>query len=318
MTNYDQLREKIKGIVVPMITPFKSNYDIDEEGLRRLTRYLIDSGVRTNYGVLVPAGSTGECSMLTDEERRRIFEIVKDEAGDDVPILGGCNHTDTRTVIKLVKYAEEAGLDGVMISPPYYWKPSEEMILTHYKAIAKETNLGIMVYNNWFASQLDIPVETMVKLVEEVPHIVALKDNSAIISKLARMTKVLGGTIAVLNGSGELHEPYAALMGAKGYVSAASCLIPRTCLEVYRAELTGDYEKAKGILNKASALLEYLLTGENDTDCLVRIKAAMNLVNLPGGIPRLPIPPADDKVKAELKGILSKYEVSESWVGGGA
>lgn len=315
LTKYDELRDKIRGVVVVMTTPFKSNYEIDENGLRKLTRYLIDNGVKTDYGVLVPAGSTGECPMLTNEERKRIFEIVKDEAKNDVPILGGCNHTDTRMVIKLVNYAEEVGLDGVMISPPYYWKPCEVTILTHYKAIAKETKMGIMVYNNWFASQLDIPVDTMVKLVKEVPQIVALKDNSIIISKLARMIKVLGDKIAIVNGSGEPHEPYAALMGAKGYVTGEACLIPKTCLEIYEAELKGDYKKALDILDKASALLDFLLGGENGPDYLVRIKAAMNLVGLPGGIPRLPILPADDKTKDELRKILNKYNIPESWVG---
>ena len=315
LTKFSELKDKIKGIVVVMVTPFKSNYEIDEEGVRKLTRYLIDNGVKTGYGVLVPTGSTGESPMLTDEERKKIFKVVKDEAGNDVPILGGCNHTDTRTVINLVKYAEEVGLDGVMISPPYYWKPYEEMIITHYKAVAKETNLGIMVYNNWFASQIDIPVETMVKLVEEVPNIVALKDNSVIISKLARMIKVLGDKISIVNGNGEPHEPYAALMGAKGFVTGEACLIPKTLLEIYNAELAGDYRKALDILNRASTLLDFLLEGEKETDYLVRIKAAMNLVNLRGGIPRLPILPANEKIIDELRKILNKYDLFESWVG---
>lgn len=312
---YDELRDKIRGVVVPLITPFKSNQEIDEDGLRKLTRYLIDNGVTTGYGTLIVTGSSGECPMLTDEERKREFEIVKDEAKNDVPILGGCNHTDPRTVIKLAKYAEEAGLDGLMISPPYYWKPSEEMILAHYETIVKGTKMGIMVYNNWFASQVDIPVETMVKLVKEVPQIVAIKDNSIVLSKLARMVKTLGDRITVLNGSGEPHEPYAALMGAKGYVTAEACLIPRTCVDIYKAELKGDYKKALDILDKASTLLDFLLGGENGTDYLVRIKAGMNLVGLPGGITRLPIPPADDNIKGQLRKILDKYPLPESWVG---
>lgn len=154
MNAYVSLREKIKGVVVVMVTPFKENYEIDEDALRKLTRFLVESGIKEGKGVLVPAGSTGECPMLTEEERRYIFKVIKEEAGNAVPILGGCNHTDTRAVIKLVQYAEEAGLDGVMISPTYYWKPNEEMILNHFRAIAKATNMGIMVYNNWFASQL--------------------------------------------------------------------------------------------------------------------------------------------------------------------
>lgn len=263
-----------------------------------MTRFLIDSGIKEGKGVLVPAGSTGECPMLTDEERKRIFKIVKDEAKDTVPVIGGCNHTDTRTVIKLVHYAEEAGLDGVMISPPYYWKPSEKIILNHYKAIARETELGIMVYNNWFASQLDIPVETMVRLVDEVPNIVALKDNSPYISKLAKMIETLGERISIVNGAGEPHEPYASLMGSRGFVTGEACIIPKTCLSIYEAEVKEDYQRAKEILRQAKPLLDYILdAGDSGADYIVKIKAGLNILGLPGGIPRLPLSPADESTK---------------------
>lgn len=314
MLEFKDLKDKIRGVVVVMITPFKDNYELDEDGLRRLTRFLIDSGIKEGKGVLVPAGSTGECPMLTDEERKRIFEIVKDEAKDTVPVVGGCNHTDTRTVIKLVHYAEEAGLDGVMISPPYYWKPSEKILLNHYKAIAKETNLGIMVYNNWFASQLDIPIETMVKLVDEVPNIVALKDNCPYIAKLAKMIEVLGDRISIVNGSGEPHEPYASLMGTRGFVTGEACLVPKTCLSIYEAEEKKDYQKAKEILKQAGPLLDYILqSGDHLADYIVKIKAGLNIVGLPGGIPRLPLSPADEETKSTLKRLLDEYPLPESW-----
>lgn len=309
----EELKEKIKGVVVVMITPFKENYELDEEGLRKLTRFLIDSGVKEGTGVLVPAGSTGECPMLTDEERKKIFKIVKGEAGDEVPVLGGCNHTDTRTVIKLVHYAEEAGLDGVMISPPYYWKPNEEIILTHYKAIAKETKLGIMVYNNWFASQLDIPLETLAKLVNEVPQIVALKDNTPYIEKFRKTVEVLGDKITILNGAGEPHEPYTAQMGARGFVTGEACIIPQTCVKVYQAEKKGDYEEAKRVLKEASPMLDFLLGGEHGASYIARIKASLNIVGLPGGIPRLPLLPADEKTVKQAKKLIDDYKLSELW-----
>ncbi len=313
MVKPQELREKIKGVVVVMITPFKENYELDEEGLRKLTRFLIDSGIKEGTGVLVPAGSTGECPMLTDEERGKIFKIVKEEAGDEVPVLGGCNHTDTRTVIKLAHYAEEAGLDGVMISPPYYWKPNEEMLLAHYKAIAEEINLGIMVYNNWFASQLDIPLETLIKLVNEVPQIVALKDNTPYIEKFGKTVEALGDKITILNGAGEVHEPYAAQMGAKGFVTGEACVVPQTCISIYKAEEKGDYDEAKRILKEASDLLNFLLGGEHIASYIARIKATLNVLNLPGGIPRLPLLPADEKIVEKAKELVKNYKLPELW-----
>jgi len=313
MRKPEELKEIIKGVAVVMVTPFKENCEVDYEGLRKLTRFLIDSGMREGKGMLIPAGSTGECPMITDEERREIFKTVKEEAGNQVPVIGGCNHTDTKTVVKLVHYAEEASLDGVMISPPYYWKPNEDIILTHYKEIAKETKLGIMVYNNWFASQFDIPIDTLVKLVDEVPQIVALKDNTPYIEKFARTVKVLGRKISVLNGAGEPHEPYTSQMGAKGFVTGEACLIPKTCLKIYEEEVNGNYERANEILDEAFPLLNFLLSGEHGASYTVRIKAALNIVGLPGGIPRLPLLPANEEIIERLKNLIDDYTFPELW-----
>jgi len=104
--------------------------------------------------------------------------------------------------------------------------------LNHYRNIAKETKLGIMVYNNFFASQVDIPIETMAKLAE-IPNIVALKECTPIISKFIRIITALGDKISIINGSGTAHEPACASVGAKGFVSGEANFIPKTSLEVY-------------------------------------------------------------------------------------
>lgn len=129
------------------------------------------------------------------------------------------------------------------------------------------------------------------------------------------MIKVLRDKISIINGNGEPYEPYAALMGAKSFVTGEACLIPKILLEVYNAESAGDYKKVLDILNRASTLIDFLLGGENETDYMVRIKAAMNLVNLPGGIPRLPILQANEKIIDELRKILNKYDLFELWIG---
>lgn len=313
MKKYELLKDKLKGVLVVTTTPFFENQELDEEGLRKMVRFLVDSGIRKGQGVLVPAGSTGECPMLTNEERKRIFTIVKEEAQEIVPVLGGCNHCDTREVIKLVHYAEEAHLDGVMISPPYYWKPDEKTILTHYKAIAKETDLGIMFYNNWFASQIDIPVKTMLKIVEEVPKVVALKENTPYIAKFTEMNKALGERIVIINGAGEPHEPFAAFMGAKGFISGIACVIPRTCLSIYQEEAKENFQKAKEIVDYITPLIDFFVKGDHDSDYILRIKAVMNFLGLPGGFPRLPFETAPKKDIDKARKIIQGLELSEIW-----
>jgi len=309
---FEELKEKICGVVVVMTTPFKSNFELDEEGLREHTRFLLDSGIQEGTGVLVPTGSTGECPMLSDEEKGKIFKIVVEETEGKAPVVVGCNHTDTRAVIKLAKYAREAGADGLMISPPYYWAPSEEIILNHYKIICQETDLGIMVYNNWFATQVDISIETMSKLTQ-LPNIVALKENTPYIEKFDKITDILGDKITIINGVGARYEPYTSFMGAKGFVTGLANFIPKTMLEIYRAEREDEYVRAKDIHRKITPLLDFILGGESSADYIARIKAAMRLIGLPAGPPRPPLTSLDERGKEKLKKILTETELIDKF-----
>ncbi len=316
LNKLDELKETLCGVNVVMITPFKGekeNYALDEEGLKKFTRFLIDSGIVKGKGVLIPAGSTGECPMLSDEERFKVYEIVKKEAGDRVPIIGGANHTDPRAVIKFAKYAEEIGLDGIMVAPPYYWKANEKIVMEFFRAITKEVNMGIMVYNNWFITQYDIPLEVLDRMTKEFPQIVAIKDNTPILSKLARTVETLGERIVVLNGLGEPQEPYASQIGTKGFMSATSCVIPQTCLRVYEEVKKGYYEEARKILDRARPLMDFLLGGESAISYISRIKAAMNFIGLPGGVPRPPLSSISNQEKEELRTLLNAFSLPELW-----
>ncbi|MCD6238686.1 MAG: dihydrodipicolinate synthase family protein [Thermotogae bacterium] len=310
--NPGELKEKIRGVIVVMTTPFKSNFELDEEGLRKQTRFLIESGIRNGSGVLVPTGSTGECPGLTDEERKTIVRIVKEEAKNEVPVIAGCNHTDTRTVIKLAHYSEEVGADGLMISPPYYWKPSDEMVISHYEAIAKETDLGIIVYNNWFATQYDIPIDVMVKLAE-IPNVIALKDCTPGLIKLSKMITTLEDKIVVANGTGECQEPYAAMMGSKGFVTGEANFMPRTLVEMYKAEENGDYTRAKEIYRGIAPLIDCILGGKSGADYIGRIKAIMDMLGIPAGPPRLPLLPPDEETKKELKKLFKEARLFDEF-----
>ncbi len=312
MIEPNELKEKIKGVIVVMTTPFKSNFELDEEGVKKQTRFLVDSGIKNGSGLLVPTGSTGECPMLTDEERRKVVQLVKEKAKDEVPVVAGCNHTDTRVVIKLVHYAEEVGADGVMISPPYYWMPSEEIVLNHYKTIARETNLGIIVYNNWFASQFDIPVETMTKLAE-IPNVVALKECTPNIPKFIRMMTALGDKISIVNGSGTAHEPACSVVGSRGFISGEANFIPRTSVEIYQVMEQGDYAKALKLCRRIAPLVDFILGGISPADYIGRIKTAMSIVGIPAGPLRPPLLPADKETKTQLEKLLRETELFEKF-----
>ena len=293
-----------------MTTPFRSDFELDEEGLRKQTHFLLNSGIEEGTGVLIPAATTGECPMLTDEERGRIFRIVVEETKGKAPVVAGCIHTDTRALIKLATYAKEVGVDGLIISPPHYWAPSEEIILNHYKTICKETDLGIMVYNNWFATQVDISIETMSKLAE-LPNIVALKENTPYIEKFHKIVDTLGNKIAIVNGAGEQHEPYIFLMGAKGFVTGLANFIPKTLLKIYRVEREGEYVRARNMHRKITPLVDFIEGGESSADGIARMKAAMELVGIPAGPPRPPLTPLDERGKEKLRKILTETKLCD-------
>lgn len=306
MMKPEELKEKLKGVLVVMTTPFKSNFELDEEGLRKHTKFLIENGIENDTGCLIPTGSTGECPMLSVEERKRVLEIVLDEARGKVLVIAGCNHTDTRKVIELCQYAEEAGADGVMVSPPYYWRPSEMIIIKHYESIAKSIGLGILIYNNWFATQVDISVETIIKLAE-IKNIIGIKENTPSLAKLYKVVASVGEKISVCNGNGEIHEPSAYIVGVKGFVSGIANFLPQLSVDLYKAEKEGDYAKAKDIYLKLAPLLD-LMYGPSASagQYISYIKAAMQMLGLPAGPPRPPLLPLTLEEKQQLKDLLDK------------
>ena len=306
MMKPEEFKQKFGEVIVVMTTPFKSNYELDLEGVRKHTRYIIDHGLKSK-GVLIPTGSTGECPMLREGERKEVIKNVIEEANGDVLVVPGCNHTDTRVVIELAKYSQELGADGVMISPPYYWKPSEEVILRHYKAIANEIDLGIVVYNNWFASQIDIPVSTLLKL-SEIPNIVALKENTSSLEKWDEVGTLLDGKLTVVSGNGDLHEPCAGLLASKGIISGIANFIPESLLKIYDAEQENDFRKACKLHRDLLPLANFY-KGSSSSRYIVYLKEIMNLMGIPAGTSRLPLVPLNKQEKLEVKKVVEDLKL---------
>ncbi len=302
----EELHRKMKGVMVVMTTPFKANFELDTEGLRKNVQFLIGSGIKTGNGVLIPGGSNGECHLLRISERKKIAEIVVEEANGEVPVLVGCNHTGTGIVIELAQYAEEAGADGIMLAPPYYWRLSEKTIINHYKAVADSISIGMMVYNNSSVAQVDLSIEAMKELAK-VANIIAIKDCSGDLPKSERMVRELGDKIAVLNGNGESWEPYCALMGKVGLISGMAQFAPKIALELYLASKEGDFKKAVDIRNKISPFIDFYkdVTATYDRSAQTVInKEAQNILGIPAGPPRLPLLPLPDELGEKLRGIL--------------
>ena len=163
----------IEGYLVPIHTPFNKDGSIDEKGMRGNISYLIEEGI---HGITM-SGSFGEFPLLTHQERIRLYEIGVDEAAGRCAIVAGTAHASTAEVIRLNEAAANAGVDGVMITPPHYLVPSERDIMNHFKLISESTDLGITVYNNPFRTGVGMSVSFLVAL-SKIENVVTVKQSS--------------------------------------------------------------------------------------------------------------------------------------------
>ena len=294
-----EFREVCKGVFVMMTTAFKENRDLDLEGVRIHTRYLIDKGIRTGNGVLVPTGSTGECPMMTVDEIKQTMKAVVEEASRRVPVMPTCNSTDTRVAAELARYAEEIGADGIMVSPHYYWKPTTGLLLAHYGAIAKETNLGIVIDNASFATGADISISDLEKLIDTIPQIVGLKENSSDIGKWDEECLRFDQRINFIAGNADCHWPYVGLIGSVGMISAMANFIPDRVLEIWDAVQVNDFVKAKELHRELMPISLYNSRFASEK-YKSYVKEIMNFMHIPAGPTRLPLVPLTEE---ELEGV---------------
>jgi len=291
-----ELQEVLRGIVVIQFTPFKSATELDEPGIRKNTSYLIDSGLVTGRGVLVAGGSNGQCFNMSSEERKRLLEIVIDEARGRVPVLGCPNHTSTHLVIDLAKHAERAGADGLMVLPTYYQTPDDTSIYKHYEAITNETKLGIMVYNNQWVTSRDMPIPLLKKLAD-IESIVALKDCTPSFEKMWATGVELADKINIISCFGFTRGPCDYIAGAVGAICRLANFAPKLSLDWDEAARARDMDRLGDLYAKMMPFEDlFAEVGEDQAQALGM--RAMEMVGLSGGqFLRLPLyePPQEQK-----------------------
>ena len=294
-----KLISRLKGVSVPMVTPFLSSGEIDEDGLRKNIRFLIKKGIREGQGFLLILGTTGEFSNLSREEGRQAVKIGVEECKGKVPLVIGANHSNIRDVIEFGQFAAASGADAILVRPTYYWGvPSEDMVLRHYGEIAREVPAGIVIYNRCLSNVVDLPIPTLKKLAE-MDRVVALKDGTPIFSKFDRTIKELSGKISCINGWGEVYEPYTLLMGSDGFLSCPANFLPHLSTKLFSLARAGNYVEAEKIHKSLVPLLDILFSGVYG-QFVELTKYALEALGLAGGPVRDPLPRATPEQKASL------------------
>jgi 4-hydroxy-tetrahydrodipicolinate synthase len=227
------------GCGTAMVTPFQKDGSLDEATLRKLVRRQIDQGI----DFLVPCGTTGESPTLSREEHLRAVEITVEESAGQVSVLAGAGGYNTREVIELAKECEKVGADGVLSVTPYYNKPTQEGLYQHYKAIAKEVKIPIIVYSVQGRTSVNVEPATLARLAE-IDNIIGVKEASGSISQIANVVHEVPEGFLVLSGDDVMTIPVVAL-GGHGVISVLSNQIPQVMSDLTEAAMLGDYKRAR-------------------------------------------------------------------------
>jgi len=309
----------MKGAVMCVqLTPFKENEDVDYEGLKENTAFLIDAS-KGEPLVLTPVGSTGEKYAVTDEEWKRIVKVVVDVANNRVPVVPGASHSGTRVALERARYAQDVGADGVMIVLPYYHVPEEEGLYLHYKRIADALDIGVVLYNNPDVSKIYMMPHVLKRLIDTTDNIVAVKENTPFIPTLYEHIKTVGDRVPILQGRGEWWFAATVFLGVRGYISGYANFMPRICFDLLKAGLSGDYNRVKEIMRKLDPYEEFIARmcrkyGPSTTILpypyissymvYAVMKATMDMLGLRGGHMRLPLLDLKEEDKRELEKIV--------------
>jgi 4-hydroxy-tetrahydrodipicolinate synthase len=267
-----------QGCGTALVTPFRSDLSLDEEGLRRLVRRQIEGGIH----FLVPCGTTGENPTLTREEHLRVVEITLEEANGKTPVLAGCGGNNTREVVELARDLEGLGADGLLIVTPYYNKPTPEGLYQHYHEVARATRLPIIVYNVPGRTGTNVDPATLKRLAE-IETVVGVKEASGNISQIAAICQLVPETFAVLSGDDAVTLPVIAL-GGVGIISVVSNEVPYAMARLTALCLEGDFPGAREMQRRLHPLMEINFIESNPGP----VKAALALMGLIEPVYRLP------------------------------
>ena len=287
-----------KGIIAYPITPFDKDEKVDIVLYKKLLERLIVSG---SHGV-APLGSTGVMPYLTDEEKEAITEATIAQVNGRVPVLVGVSNLTTEKTIYHAKFAEKAGADAVMIIPMSYWKLTDDEIVQHYDAVAKQISIPIMAYNNPATGGVDMSPALLKRLLE-IPNVTMIKESSGDVQRMHYLKRELGDDVAFFNGSNPLALA-AFSAGATGWCTAAPNLIPELNIDLYNAIQKNDLQEAQKVFYKQLNLLKFIVNkGLPRT-----IKAGLKIKGIDGGFLRSPLKPLIESEIAELELIFKELE----------
>lgn len=288
-----------QGCGTALVTPFQSDLSLDEAALRRLVNRQVEAGVH----FLVPCGTTGESPTLSRREHLRVVEITLEEAAGRAPVVAGCGGYNTAEVIELARELEAMGVDALLSVTPYYNKPTQAGLYEHYRAIALETKLPVIVYSVAGRTGVNVEPATLVKLAG-IPNIRAVKEASGNVAQMAAICARVPEEFSVLSGDDALTLPLAAL-GGRGVISVVSNQIPGEMAQLATHLLSGDFAAARALHHRWLPLMEINFVESNP----IPVKYALSLMGLCPPVWRLPMTPPSPAAAARISETLKELKL---------
>jgi len=301
-------KEEYGKILVPMVTPFKEDQSVDYEAAISIAEKLIEDNMADS---IILSGTTGEFFTMNFEERVKLFKVIKSAVGDKIPLIAGTGCISTIETIALSKKAEELGYKLVMVVSPYYAKPTQNEIYTHFKKVAESINIQMTLYNIPIFTGVNIDSKTLAKL-SEINNIVAIKEEAEINPK--QITEFINRTsddFIIYCGDDSMILEAFVQGGAKrigGIISGGSHLVGIQLRNMVEIFLKGKVQEAAEMQQKFLPLFRSWGQNGRSNPCSL-LKESMKMVGYRAGIPRLPLTPGTEEEIVEVKRVMKKLNI---------
>ena len=288
--------ELFAGVTVAIVTPFKGG-EVDWDELGKLVDWHCEQGT----DALAPCGTTGESPTLTHDENERVVAFVCERARGRTKIMAGTGSNSTAEAVRMTKAAQRAGADGTLQVGPYYNKPTQEGYFRHFATLAEATQLPVVVYNIPGRTASNILPETLARMAEKCPNIVAVKEATGSLDQASQIAAL--SDLTILSGDDSLTLPLMSI-GGKGVVSVVGNVVPRDMMALVQAFAAGKFEEALAWHRKLFPLCRDMLGVATNP---IPVKTAMKLLGRCNGEMRLPMCPMDAAGEAKVKQTLVNY-----------
>jgi len=287
---------EIGRLLTAMVTPFDANRAVDYAQAKRLALALLDAG---SDGVVL-AGTTGESPTLSHEEKMRLFSEVKDAVGSRGAVIAGTGTYDTAESVQLSREAERLGVDAVLLTCPYYSRPSQEGLYRHFETIARAVSLPCIIYNIPSRTGVNMTAETQVRL-SRIDNMLGVKEASGDLGQIAQIVEEAREGFRVWSGDDQMTLPILAV-GGYGVISVVSHLAGAQMREIVQSYLEGNVDNAARVHRRLLPLIAVLMTAAGNPP---GVKHALNAIGFRVGAPRLPLVEPDteaaERIMAEVR-----------------